>query len=357
MRTGMADLPLHRGKAPRWLFTRMCQLAREITIFMVDQWGPEQMLNRLSDPFWFQSLGCVLGFDWHSSGVTTTVCGALKVGLRGLEKDLGLWVTGGKGRVSRRTPQEIRLGAEAISVDGEDLVYASRMAAKVDSSALQDGHQIYHHCFFFDRAGSWAVVQQGLNPRTGFARRYHWLSFQMEDFVHEPHAAVCAQATGKPLNLVARESEQARATVTSLAAQRPDYLVADVRKLQRLRLPRRHHILLQDIHPDRLKKAFLTSYQRQPEDFETLLSLKGVGPKTIRALSLISELIHGVKPSFRDPARFAFAHGGKDGHPFPVDRRGYDESIRVLRRAVEKARVGRRERAEAIGRLTQMRRV
>jgi hypothetical protein len=179
----------------------------------------------------------------------------------------------------------------------------------------------------------------------------------MEDFVNEPHAAICAQAPGKPLNLVARESEPARATVTSLAAQRPDHLVADVRKLQRLRLPRRHHILLQDIHPDRLKKGFLTSYQRQPEDFETLLSLQGVGPKTIRALSLISELIHGVKPSFRDPARFAFAHGGKDGHPFPVDRHRYDESIQFLKRAVEKARVGRREKAEAIGRLIRMRKV
>ena len=355
MRTGFADLPLHRGIAPRWLFTKMCQLAREITIFIVDQYGPGEMLARLSDPFWFQSFGCVLGFDWHSSGLTTTVCGALKVGLRGLEEVMGLWVAGGKGRASRRTPQEIRAGAEAVSVEGEDLVYASRMAAKVDTSALQDGYQIYHHCFFFDRTGSWAVVQQGMNPMNGFARRYHWLSSRMENFVCEPHAAICAQATGQALNLVAQESQKARATVTSLAAQRPDRLVADLKRLQRLQLPRRHHILLEDLHPERLKSALLTTYQRQPEDFETLLGLQGVGPKTIRALSLISQLIHGVKPSFRDPARFAFAHGGKDGHPFPVDRSCYDESIQVLRRVLDKARVGHGERAEAIARLSRMR--
>lgn len=355
MRTGIADLPLHRGVAPRWLFDRMCRLAREITIFIVDQYGPGQMLTRLSDPFWFQSFGCALGFDWHSSGLTTTVCGALKVGLRGLEEEVGLWVAGGKGRASRRTPQEICAGAETASLEGKDLVYASRIAAKVDSSALQDGYQIYHHCFFFDRTGSWAVVQQGLNSSTGFARRYHWLSSHMEDFVREPHAAICSQATGQALNLVAQESQEARVTITSLAAHQPDFLMADLRRLQRLNLPRRHHILLQDVHPDRLKGALLTTYQRQAENFETLLSLPGIGPKTIRALSLISELIYGVKPSFRDPARFAFAHGGKDGHPFPVDRRCYDESIRVLSRALDKARVGHRERAEALARLCHMR--
>jgi hypothetical protein len=183
MRTGMADLPLHWGTAPRWLFTRMRQLAREIVICIVDEYGPGEMLARLSDPFWFQSLGCVLGFDWHSSGLTTTVCGAIKVGLRGLEGDLGLWVTGGKGRASRRTPQEIRDGSEVAGLDDENLVYASRMAAKVDSSALQDGYQIYHHCFFFDDTGRWGVVQQGMNPKNGSARRYHWLSSQMEDYV------------------------------------------------------------------------------------------------------------------------------------------------------------------------------
>jgi hypothetical protein len=353
MRTGIADLPLHRGTAPRWLFNRMSQLSREIVIAIVEDFGPSELLSRLSDPFWFQSLGCVLGFDWHSSGVTTTVCGALKVGIKGLEKDLNLWVAGGKGRASRRTPLEIRTAAETVSLDEEGLIYASRMAAKVDSSALQDGYQIYHHCFFFDGTGSWAVVQQGMNPDNGFARRYHWLSSGVKDFVREPHAAICAQAIGRPLNLVARESNQARQTLACLSASPPDRLLAALRKLKRLSLPSRHQILLEDIHPDHLKKTLLMTYARQPETFETLLGLSGVGPKTIRALSLISELIHGVRPSFRDPARFAFAHGGKDGHPFPVDRKLYDESIRILRQALDRARLGRLQRAEAIARLSE----
>jgi hypothetical protein len=334
----------------------MCHLAREIVIFIVEQYGPGEMLARLSDPFWFQSWGCVLGFDWHSSGVTTTVCGALKAGLRGLEGDVGLWVAGGKGGASRRTPQEIRDASEVAGLDEENLVYASRMTAKVDSSALQDGYQIYHHCFFFDDTGRWAVVQQGMNPETGTARRYHWLSSRMEDYVCEPHTAICTQSTGQVLNLVARESHRARATVTALAALQPELVLADMKRLQRLSLPRRHHLLLlQDIHPERLKGALLTTYERQPEDFEALLGLRGVGPKTIRALSLISELIHGVEPSFRDPARFSFAHGGKDGHPFPVDRRCYDDSIRILRQALDKSRVGHEERARAIARLYRMR--
>ncbi len=332
----------------------MCRLGREIVLAIVEEYGPGEVLVRLSDPFWFQSLGCVLGFDWHSSGLTTTVCGSLKVGLKGIERELGLWVAGGKGRVSRRTPEEICAASEANSLDGENLVYASRMSAKVDTSALQDGYRLYHHCFFFDRHGSWAVIQQGLNDGTGFARRYHWLSSRLESFVREPHAAICARARGQVLNLVARESEQARHTVTSLSAQRPELLLADLRRLRRLELPRRHHILLKDIHPDRLKGTLLSTYEHQVADFETLLSLPGVGPKTIRALSLISELIHGVRFSFEDPARFAFAHGGKDGHPFPVDRGCYDRSIGLLRRALQRARIERRLKAAALDRLGRM---
>ncbi len=353
-RTGVANIPLHGGKAPRWLFDRMVKLGREITLAIVVDFGPEEMLHKMADPFWFQALGCVLGFDWHSSGVTTTLCGALKEGVRGMEKDLGLFIAGGKGRTSRRTPQEIEHFEPAISVDPAGLVYASRMAAKVDSVALQDGYQLYHHVFLFTAKGSWAVVQQGMNTETRYARRYHWLGERVEDFVCEPHAGICSQARGEALNLVASESAPARATVTELAAEeKPEKLLAELNRLKTLSLPHRHYLTLDDIHPERLGKIFVHTYEQGAEDFESLIGLEGVGPKTIRALSLISELVYGVPPSFRDPARYSFAHGGKDGHPFPVDRETYDRSIELLSTAVRRAKIGNREKMEAFRRLSQ----
>jgi hypothetical protein len=351
-RTGTANLPLHYGRAPRWLFDRMTKLSREITIAIATEFGPEEMLRRLSDPFWFQAFGCVLGYDWHSSGVTTTVCGALKEGIKGLETDLGLFIAGGKGKTSRKTPSEIESVGHLLKADASSLVYASRMSAKVDNSALQDGYQLYHHVFIFTRNGSWSVVQQGMNESNRYARRYHWLGENLTDFVCEPHSAICTQARGEALNLVASESEAARHTIPQIAVEdKPEKLVEQLKKLKTMELPARHNLDLDDIHPDRLYKTLLITYERQPENFESLLGLEGVGAKTLRALSLISELIYDVPVSLRDPARYSFAHGGKDGYPYPVDTENYDKSIDILHGALEKARLGENEKLSAFKRL------
>jgi hypothetical protein len=343
---------LHYGKVPPWLFGRMSQLAREITVVTVTEFGVEEILRRLSDPFWFQAFGCVLGYDWHSSGVTTTVCGAFKEGMRGLEEELGLFVAGGKGRTSRKTPAEIEHSGHLLNVNPSALVYASRMSAKVDNSALQDGYQLYHHCFFFAKDGSWAVVQQGMNENNRYARRYHWLGERVSDFVCEPEAAICSQAKGDALNLVAAESAKAREVITDVAtAEKPDRIVGQLNNLKTLNLPRRPHISPEDIHPDRLSKILLSAYERKPENFEALLALDGMGAKTLRALSLISELVYDIPVSVRDPASYSFAHGGKDGYPYPVDRKTYDSSIQFLTQALKKARIGDRDKLEAFRRL------
>ncbi len=351
MRTGTANLPLHYGKAPRWLFQRMKELARVITIFVISESGPEEMLKKLSDPFWFQAFGCVLGFDWHSSGLTTTVCGALKEGIKGIEKELGLFVAGGKGRASRKTPLEIEQAAIYLDQDPSSLIYASRMAAKVDSSALQDGYPLYHHCFIFSKKGLWTVVQQGMNLSTRYARRYHWLGEGVKDFVCEPHSAICCDRKGKPLNMVAKESKKAREVTTSLAKEKPENLVLEIKKLQNLNLPAHHQVLVKDINPERLSKIFLSTYSQQPKNFEELLGTKGVGPQTIRALSLVAELIYGAAPSFNDPVRFSFAHGGKDGYPYPVDRKNYDLTIDTLKKAITSSKIERDEKNRALKRL------
>jgi hypothetical protein len=334
----------------------MVPLAREITIAIVSEYGPDEMLRRLSHPYWFQAFGCVLGFDWHSSGVTTTLCGALKEGIKGIECDLGLFVAGGKGRTSRKTPSEIEIWGEKISLDPAPLVYASRMSAKVDSAAVQDGYQLYHHTFIFTSKGSWTVVQQGMNETNRYARRYHWLGETVTDFVNEPHAAILSETRGEALNLVASESQPARTTITSIATEEaPEKVLAELKRLKTLSLPSRHQILTTDLHPDSLSKIILSAYERQPEDFEHLLGLSGVGAKTIRALSLISELVHGVAPSYRDPARYSFAHGGKDGIPYPVDRKTYDHSIELLSKAINKTKLGLTKKQQAFHRLNQMR--
>jgi hypothetical protein len=312
------------------------------------------MLHRLADPFWFQAFGAVLGFDWHSSGVTTTVCGALKDALRGLEHECGLVVAGGKGGVSRKTPSEIEAAAGSghLAVEPAQLVYASRMTAKVDSAGLQDGYQVYHHSFFCTRDGKWAVVQQGMNDGNGTARRYHWLGDTVEDFVVEPHSAIASQAAGVDvLNMVARASLPAQKAVTEISHEPPDHVLRSLDRLKNLSLPRRHAVELRDIRPENLTKAFLSTYERQPEDFETLLGMPGVGPKTIRALTLIAELVYDTPASRTDPAVFSYAHGGKDGFPYPVDRPTYDRNIEILRTAVAQARVGRSEQLEALRRL------
>ena len=294
----------------------------------------------------------MLGYDWHSSGVTTTVCGALKEGVRGLERELGLFVAGGKGRTSRKTPLEIENTGQLLKVNPSSLVYPSRMSPKVDNSALQDGYQLYHHIFFFTQDGSWAVVQQGMNEAKRYARGYHWLGERVSDFVCEPEAAICSQARGRALNLVASDSAKVRDVVTRVVAEeKPDSIITQLNRLKTLNLPQRPHISLEDIHPDRLKRIFINAYEHKPENFESLLPLEGVGPNTLRALSLISELVYETPVSLRDPASYSFAHGGKDGHPYPVDRKTYDSSIQFLAQALDKAKIGDKEKLEAFRRL------
>ena len=357
MKTGRTDLPLHGGRAPAWLFQRMRRLARELVRLMVEEYGPDFVLARLSDPHWFQTLGCVLGFDWHSSGVTTTVCGAIKEGLRDLGPGIGLFAAGGKGGTSRKAPEEIMRSCDHCGADGDALVRASRMSAKVDSAALQDGYRIYAHSFFFTAEGRWTVVQQGMNQEQRQARRYHWISNGLSSFVEEPHAAVCSDQRGSPvaLNMVAAESSGAREASAEAACLEPDKLF---RKLEPyLFMPRRHDIRVeQDIDPKHLSKILVSTYEDQPQNYEDLLGIRGVGPKTVRALALISELVFERPASTRDPARFSFAHGGKDGFPYPVDRETYDRSIEVLSGMLGRAALDRSDRKKAFSRLDLLRR-
>lgn len=350
-RTGFAHLPLHGGKAPRYLFERMVPLSREIIIFVAREFGREDVLRRLSDPYWFQAFGCVLGFDWHSSGLTTTVCGALKEGLRDVGAELGIFVAGGKGATSRKTPAEITATCEQLGRDPGPLVYASRISAKVDNSAVQDGYQLYHHSFVFTAKGQWCIVQQGMSDETSMARRYHWLSDNVRDYVNEPHAAICCDTVAPTLNLVAAESVDVRSASALLAGQKPELTLEALGHLPSLDMPRRHEVTAGDINPKYLAKVLLRTYERAPADFESLLSIEGVGAKTLRALALTSELIYGTRASHDDPARFSFAHGGKDGTPYPVDRQTYDKTIEVMHRALNGARIDRNEKLHAFRRL------
>lgn len=337
MRTGIANVPLHSGFCPRWLFEKMVLLGGAISEAIIFEYGEEEFLRRISDPFFFQSLGCVLGFDWHSSGLTTTVCAALKEGLR-RRRGVGVFICGGKGKASRKTPFEIKELADGVGFDPDPLIYASRMSAKVDNSALQDGFQLYHHTFVFTKSGSWAVIQQGLKETTRMARRYHWLSDNLKDFVEEPHKAVCGTKTGETLNLVARESRQTREVSTQLVNEGIRTLMSD---LKILNMPRSHSI----------KRTLYQVHYQAPKNFEELLGIKGVGPKTIRALALVSELIYGTRISWQDPVKYSFAHGGKDGFPRHLDYSTYNYSIDVLEKAVSKAKIGRREKLNALKRL------
>jgi len=335
----------------------MKRLASLITQIIVWDYGPEEFLRRLSNPFWFQAFGCVLGFDWHSSGITTTVGGALKEGLKGLEKSLGIVVAGGKGATSRKTPQHIKIWGEKLCLDSEtvtSLIYASRMSAKVDSSAVQDGFQLYHHNLIFSTSGLWVVVQQGMNPSLKSARRYHWLSSSLNDFVEEPHSGIISERKTQTLDLTAKQSRQTRQASVGLIKDNFSELIKDVGKLSQenwtevLNLPVDHPVYPEHFNQKRLEKIFHRIKEKDPEDFEKLLGIEGVGPKSILALSLISELIYGTKPSWKDPARYSFAHGGKDGYPYPVQRDTYDQSIRILKKAIQKAKLSRSEKTQAL---------
>lgn len=363
MRTGTANLPLHGHHCPRWLFDRMVRLNAAIIEAVVEEFGRRALLLRMSDPFWFQALGCVTGFDWHSSGLTTVLCGALKQGLAPKQRDLGVYFAGGKGLTARKTPAEIEAYTEKYALPDHvaGLQYASRMSAKVDSAAVQDGYQIYHHFFIFTGAGDWAVVQQGMNPADGWARRYHWLSDGLESYIEEPHAAVCGRRGGQVLNMVSRENAAARDFSVFVSGERPEKTMAELKKIAALAERKPLLLNLPASHPvpqaGRLEKTLRRLYDLAPGDYEELLGAEGVGPATIRAFALVGEVVYGVKTSFRDPVRYSFAHGGKDGHPYPVDRRNYDRSIAMLETALRRAKTGDRDKLDALRRLAQLEKV
>lgn len=344
----------------------MVELSGAIGTLIVRDQGPAELLRRLSDPFWFQAFGCVLGFDWHSSGVTTTVCGALKEAARKYGSDLGLVVCGGKGKTSRKTPDDIRRACDRTGDDADLLVRASKLSAKVDNAALQDGFQLYHHAFFFvPGQRQWCVVQQGMNDRTRYARRYHWLSESMTSFAKEPHAAVACDAKMPTLNLVAGESDPHRSALVQLSRETPERVLREIRcgwesppmplfetpaavRSEHLDMPSRHSLTIRDLDPASLKKVLLTTYEKQATTFEQLLGESGVGPMALRSLSLIAEVIFNAPASRRDPAAYSFAHGGKDGHPYFVNREVYDANLERLRETINRARIGHTDKVESL---------
>ena len=382
--TGHADLPLHTGIVPKWLADRMRDLGTLIVESLLIQYGKKEVLRRLSDPLWFQSLGAVLGMDWHSSGITTSVMYALKRGINARARDFGLCVCGGRGKYSRRTPEELMFLANATGLDGNQLVNNSKLVAKVDSTAVQDGFQLYQHNFILSNEGDWAVVQQGMNTQTRTARRYHWCSENLKSFIEEPHAAVTGENQGQILNLTALNANETRSGILTISRENPDKIIGEFKKIQELGLPENmggklplvsqndgtndgfmtanasersivmpfhHDVRAEDVDLKRLGGVLATAYETDPKDFESLLLTPGLGPRTLQSLTLVSEVIHGTPSRFKDPARFSFAHGGKDGHPFPVPLRVYDESIRILGDAIEKSRMGYNDKSQCIKRL------
>ena len=350
-RSGFADLPLHGGRVPPWLAERMEKLGTAITEAVVHHYGTAEFLSRLSDPFWFQALGAVMGMDWHSSGITTSVLGALKRGVNPRAQELGLYFCGGRGKQSRRTPEELLAVAERRSLDGGELVRASRLTAKVDNNAIGDGFQIYLHSFVVSAAGDWAVVQQGMNDESGLARRYHWHSAAVKDFVCEPHSGIVGENEGEILNLVDRRAGDAQQALLTIAGQTPDVTLRDVRYLV---MPGQHDVRVRDVDLKRLGAVLAVSYEKQLRDFASLLLVENLGPRTLQTLAMVAEVVHGTPSRFSDPARFSFALGGKDGQPFPVPLKTYDESLSVLRKALDAAKLGHTEKVDGLKRLDKL---
>lgn len=422
--SGHADLPLHTGTVPRWLADRMMVLGTLITESLVENFGPDEVLVRLSDPLWFQSFGAVMGMDWHSSGITTSVMYALKRGLNPRAKELGIYVCGGRGKYSRMTPDELLGIADREGLDGNALVRNSKLVAKVDNNAVQDGFQLYQHNFVLTRDGNWAVVQQGMNTAEKKARRYHWCSTNLRSFVEEPHSGVVGENRGKILNLTDSHADTARNSILDMSRQEPERIINEITQIGKpasqiillqdgkvnggivtefaaqtsqvvspaervatievgaqgetspsyvqgelfpelvsktemeieqkgrsIILPAHHEVMEQDVDLKRLGGVLATAYETQPQDFEELLLTPGLGPRTLQSLALVSEVIYGTPSRFTDPARFSFAHGGKDGHPFPVPLKIYDESIRILRDSIEKSKLGYKDKSDCIRRL------
>ena len=347
-RSGVADLPLHGGRVPSWLASRMVSLGTGIAESVVQHYGRAELLTRLSDPFWFQALGCTIGMDWHSSGITTSVMGALKRGLNPKARDLGVFICGGRGRHSRNTPAELRAIADRAGLDGDALVRASRLTARIDNNAIDDGFQIYLHSFVLTAEGEWAVVQQGMNSASRLARRYHWHSAAVRDFTADPHTAIVGEHRGTIRNLVDRRAESAQHALLAIARSDPSRTLDEVRRLE---MPRRHQVRATDVNARRLGAVLALAHERDLRDFASFLLLEQLGPRTLQSLALVAEVIHGAPTRFDDPARFSFAHGGKDGHPFPVPLKIYDQSIAVLRRSLDTARLDRSEKTDGMKRL------
>jgi len=351
-RSGHADLPLHYGTVPPWLAKRMASLGRAITEAVLVEYGKSVMIQRLSDPLWFQSLGAVMGMDWHSSGITTSVVGALKRAINPISKELGIYVCGGRGKHSRNTPNELMQVAEKTGLDGHELVRSSKLSAKVDNTAVQDGYSIYLHSFFVTDEGEWAVVQQGMNDATGYARRYHWHSQAFDDFLKEPHTSVIGSNQGSILNLTAAEADDTKAGILSLKDEKPAEIVREAQRY--VLMPEHHEVMAKDVDLKRLGSVLALAHNTDLKSFDELLLLQGVGPRTLQSLTLVSEVIHGTPSRFTDPARFSFAHGGKDGHPFPVPLKTYDDTLSILRTALDRAKIGHTDKVKAIKSLTNV---
>jgi uncharacterized protein len=347
-RSGTADLPLHGGRVPQWLAERMTTLGTAICEAVVGDYGRSELLTRLSDPFWFQAFGSVLGMDWHSSGITTSVMGSLKRGLNPRAAELGIYICGGRGRHSRRTPDELLTISGRLGLDGTRLVETSRLTARIDNNAIADGFQIYLHTFVIAQDGEWAVVQQGLNEKRRTARRYHWHSASVRDFTASPHTAIVGEDQGVIQNLVDRDAGPAQQAMLALTKEHPDKVLREIRHLS---LPQHHDVRPHNVDASRLGAVLAVAHERDLRDFASLLLVEHLGPRTLQSLALVAEVIHGTPTRFADPARFSFAHGGKDGHPFPVPLRTYDETIGVLRRSLDRSKVGDLDKRDGLRRL------
>ena len=353
LKTGIADLPLHKGKCPPWLFLRMKKLVGSVAKIIVMEYGQKELLRKLADPFFFQALGCVCGYDWHSSGLTTTLTAALR---EGVDKEIGIAVLGGKGRMSKTVPRELEEVAEYFSFSSstlEKLKECSRMSAKIDNVCVQDGYSLYHHSFIVSEKGDWVVVQQGMNMENKYARRYHWFSARVRGFVEEPHSGIAGEKREeKTLNMVSKENAEARKAVVDLVKENPlnlrKYFVAPNSLLKYLRMQPEHTFDVKSY------EKIVEIHEFDPKDFEELVSLNNVGMKTIRALALMSHLIYGTPLSWKDPKIFSFAHGGKDGHPYPINRRNYDKTLQILEDAVKNAEIGRKEKLRALKKLKEI---
>jgi len=350
MSRSYADMPLHYGQVPPWLYERMSKLGVAIIEAIVMEYGKSAILSRLSNPFWFQALGCVLGMDWHSSGITTSVMGALKRSVNPRAKDLGIYICGGKGKYSRETPAELLKIAEQTGLNGDLLVRSSKLSAKVDNTAIQDGYQLYIHSFILSNEGEWTVIQQGMNDANGMARRYHWHSPALKSFVEEPHTFIYGHSQGQILNITDKQADGTRAGILQLTKEDPGRLLPEIKNLL---MPMHHDVKAKDVDLKRLGSILAVAHEKEGLDMESLLLLEGLGPRTLQSLTLVSEMVHGTPSRFEDPARFSFAHGGKDGHPFPVPTKVYDETIQTLETAVNRAKLGHADKSAAIKNLSK----